>query len=450
MKIKYEIFVLMVIIYHASNALANYESGLLALKKQEYMIASKEFEAAAKDGIPEAQFRLGLLYEEGFGVNKDYNKALSWYREAAALGSAAAMEGIANFYAHGYAVKKDWIIAIDWLRKSSEAGNPFAWLYYKHSPIHFNTDDSYFKEQIAQTEDYFRRKAENGDVIAQTNLGYMYYSSMIETPDNIETSYSQAEGWFRKAAEKGNASAQNLLGEISNLHGGDQIESEKWYRLAAIQGNASSQYNLALIYLGPTDNRFPGKSVSKNIAKAKEWALKSSIQGYVPAQSLLGMLLISTGNSNRDYAEALVWLQKAVKRGDTDAQIMLGDVYVTGKGVKQDYNQAINWYRKAIDLANSGRAYVRLGLIYEEGLGVPKDAVQALQYYEKALTSDSSIRLDGKVDMKLASMYENGIGTTKNVQKSLQHYVSAASWGDIDAMKKLQAVFEKRPARSES
>ena len=42
--------------------------------------------SSAKNGDPEAQYNLGLLYEEGRGVEKDFGKALIWYHQAAKQG----------------------------------------------------------------------------------------------------------------------------------------------------------------------------------------------------------------------------------------------------------------------------------------------------------------------------------------------------------------------------
>ena len=55
--------------------------------------------------------------------------------------------------------------------------------------------------------------------------------------------YAEAMHWYRKAAEQGNAIAQFNLGVMySNGEGvkRDQTEAAKWYRLAAAQGNVSA------------------------------------------------------------------------------------------------------------------------------------------------------------------------------------------------------------------
>ena len=65
--------------------------------------------------------------------------------------------------------------------------------------------------------------------------------------------YAEAMHWYRKAAEQGNAIAQFNLGVMySNGEGikRDQTEAVKWYRLAAAQGNVSALCNLGVMYDG--------------------------------------------------------------------------------------------------------------------------------------------------------------------------------------------------------
>lgn len=50
-------------------------------------------------GHPEAQVRLGTMYEEGHGVEQDYDAAQQWYEKAAGQGYAEAGEKLAQLEA---------------------------------------------------------------------------------------------------------------------------------------------------------------------------------------------------------------------------------------------------------------------------------------------------------------------------------------------------------------
>jgi hypothetical protein len=61
----------------------------------------------AKDGDPEAQNRLGQIYELGIGTEPDYNEAAKFYLRAADAGSRAAALNLASLYDRGLGVPRD-------------------------------------------------------------------------------------------------------------------------------------------------------------------------------------------------------------------------------------------------------------------------------------------------------------------------------------------------------
>ena len=54
--------------------------------KQDYAEAFKWYKLAANQGLPGAANDLGVLYEDGTGVEKDYQQAARLYRAAATYG----------------------------------------------------------------------------------------------------------------------------------------------------------------------------------------------------------------------------------------------------------------------------------------------------------------------------------------------------------------------------
>jgi hypothetical protein len=66
------------------------------------------------------------MYARGFGVTKDYEKALEWYRKAAAGGSAMAENNIGIFYLKGLGIPRDRQEAIKWFRQAAAHGDPDA------------------------------------------------------------------------------------------------------------------------------------------------------------------------------------------------------------------------------------------------------------------------------------------------------------------------------------
>ena len=90
------------------------------------------------------------------------------------------------------------------------------------------------------------KKAEQGDVEAQFNLGYYYHSG-----EGVEQSEKKALYWWQKAAEQGHAEAQFNLGVVHEKGYGVEQSYEKaihWYTKAAEQGNTNAQNNFDATY----------------------------------------------------------------------------------------------------------------------------------------------------------------------------------------------------------
>jgi TPR repeat protein len=81
---------------------------------------------------------------------------------------------------------------------------------------------------------WYRKAAEQGNAIAQYNLGDMYRVGEGVPPDS-----TAAAGWYRKAAEQGYALAQNNLGVMYDNGEGvgqDDVSAYMWFNLAAANG----------------------------------------------------------------------------------------------------------------------------------------------------------------------------------------------------------------------
>ena len=68
----------------------------------------------AELGNAAAQYKLGVMYDQGQGVPQDYAQALSWYRKAADQEYAIAQMHIGSMYYDGRGVPKDHAQAHMW------------------------------------------------------------------------------------------------------------------------------------------------------------------------------------------------------------------------------------------------------------------------------------------------------------------------------------------------
>ena len=63
--------------------------------------ALKWFKVAAEQNVVEAMFTLGMMYEQGIGVNRDEEKAFQYYLQSAEGGYEDAQYRIGSIYLEG-------------------------------------------------------------------------------------------------------------------------------------------------------------------------------------------------------------------------------------------------------------------------------------------------------------------------------------------------------------
>ena len=93
---------------------------------QDYKTAVKWYKLAAKQGLVDAQYTLGVLYANGQGVPQDYKTAVKWYKLAAEQGDVSAQFYLGHMYHYGHGVPQDHKTAVKWYRLAAEQGNAFA------------------------------------------------------------------------------------------------------------------------------------------------------------------------------------------------------------------------------------------------------------------------------------------------------------------------------------
>ena len=66
---------------------------------------------------------MGIYYEEGKGIYRDYAQAVGWYHKAASKGNEYAMYNLGRCYDNGRGVTKNLKQANQWYRKAAEKGH---------------------------------------------------------------------------------------------------------------------------------------------------------------------------------------------------------------------------------------------------------------------------------------------------------------------------------------
>ncbi len=115
-------------------AFADFQDGVNAFENGDFAAALAEWKPLAEQGNTDAQYNLGLMYDNGDGVAQDDIEAMKWYTLAADLGDAKAQYKLGLMYNNGKGVPQDYKEAVKWYTLSVEQGdadaqNNFGFLY---------------------------------------------------------------------------------------------------------------------------------------------------------------------------------------------------------------------------------------------------------------------------------------------------------------------------------
>ncbi len=258
---------------------------------------------------------------------------------------------------------------------------------------HLNNKLSETLQPIPETTDLLvstLQAAENGDISAISNLGFMYAKGV-----GIDKNEADGLKWYRKAAELGHLTSQFNLGVMyAKGRGVEQnyVESLKWYKMAAEQGDLTAQATIGMMFA-------KGIGCDKKNELALHWYQKAAAKGDINSQYNLGNMYVKGIGTEVDEFEGFRWYQKAAEQGHPNAQSNLAYMYGKGQGIERDDKKSFEWYKKAAErgLAN---AQFNLGVIYAKGRGTDCDTNLAKKWYQKAADQgdENAIRALGNLE----------------------------------------------------
>ncbi len=201
---------------------------------------TKWVQRAAELGDRDAQYNLGVFYERGIGMSRDYFKAVAWYERAASQegGHRRAQFNLARLYASGKGIPPE----------SSNTTN------------------------LAEAAQWLHQAAQEGHTDAQVTLGIWY-----ELGRGVGRNPSEAVLWFRKAADRGFPEAQFHLAKMyakgSGVEG-DMLQAYMWYLLAhkgLHQRGKSEMERTVLSKLGDVKMEMNESEIMEAERLARQW-----------------------------------------------------------------------------------------------------------------------------------------------------------------------------------
>jgi V8-like Glu-specific endopeptidase len=101
---------------------AQLDDAVAAAHRGEYAVAIQLIFPMADKGDARAQFNIGYMYANGWGVQRDLAEAIKWYRRAAEQGLEIAQHSLGVAYFNGEGIARDNAEAARWFKRAAEQG----------------------------------------------------------------------------------------------------------------------------------------------------------------------------------------------------------------------------------------------------------------------------------------------------------------------------------------
>lgn len=252
------------IIFSATFARADIETADKAFADGAYLAARTAYVVEAEKGNTHAMFRIAEMYWKGLGMQKNNERALSWYTRAAEAGHVEAAYQTANMFMEGDVVLTNYTEAARLFELALDGG-----IYEAGLPLgRIYSTNVTGKVDMPRAVEMLEKAAldpSGGEHVREA----AYFLSQIYIGDNPGIEKSEATGlkWREIAAENGHIAATADVALRYFNGNGVQKDPDKAMRLmtfAAENGHAASQYNLGIFH-------YQGVGTDVNYAKALTW-----------------------------------------------------------------------------------------------------------------------------------------------------------------------------------
>ena len=178
------------------------------------------FKLTAEQGDAQAQYTLGLMYEEGDNVEKNNAESYKWYLRSASQGVAEAQYRLGLLYDFGQGVPKNEAEAAKWYKLAAMRDHPEA--LYQFARMHYSGLGG-LSPDLNKAFDFFRRAAKQGNTNSQNMLGEMYYSGA-----GVQQSYFHSYIWLSIAAHS-DESGSSVLASSAKALSTEDLEVAQTY-----------------------------------------------------------------------------------------------------------------------------------------------------------------------------------------------------------------------------
>ncbi|WP_306569624.1 MobP3 family relaxase, partial [Faecalispora jeddahensis] len=375
-------------------------------------------------------YLVGRMEYAGEGIERNYKKALQWYKLAASGGHIHSNYCVAKMYYAGESVLQDYDQAKKWYATAAEGKDKYA--YYALGKMYDTGTGVEQNDQIAAA--YFAQASEE-------DVPYAHYrlAQFCETGRGMEQDVEVAQILYAKALKafqeqelrQPDASTELKIAQMYLYGKGSELnieEAVKWFQQSSEKNEPRAMYQMALLYRD-------GIGIEANEIYAEDLFCKA-LAGFLQLEEetpsaqieykIAGMYARGDGTV-QDSEQAFQWYLTAAENGHSHGVYCVAKAYEAGNGTEQNMDSAIGWYKKAAD-SNDTYAMYALGKLYRDGAGVEMNPVTSFRYFAAAAQLGN-----GHAQYACASALLHGIGVQKDTGRAIQLYTDASMKGNYYA-----------------
>ncbi|MGD9969522.1 MAG: hypothetical protein AB7S65_03640, partial [Sulfuricurvum sp.] len=240
----------------------SFEDGIKAFDKKDYATAVKLWQPMAENGNMAAQYNLGILYENGYGVPRNDSEAFKWYLKAAEQGHIDAQYNVGVMYGAGVGIEKNDRQAQQWLSKAASQGDKEAKkiLETRYGGSAAMNVAAVKTEEKAQTPAITSKKSKSKKKRSKTSVPAPQESIAVAPVVPVAVQKPKAPEAATVVDPMPIVAAAPVQAEPVSVpavsspvlpaatEGNGMSEAAKWMMKSAKQGDPRAQYNLGLLY----------------------------------------------------------------------------------------------------------------------------------------------------------------------------------------------------------
>lgn len=403
--------------------------GLFLLKnaqtEEDYCQAASLLELASQRGMTSAMYRLGVMYETGKGLEKNFERAAELYKQAAEAGirEAQALYGVA--LKKGQGVERNFIQAETWLRKAALKGDIEAAVILGDMNGQGNEE---IPPNYIEALRWYTHAANNGHITATRALALLYLNGL-----GVTKSIEKAVEFLKKSSLAGDVESASILADIM-LKSSDQsmINEALSTCLSKISVHQPEiAYKTAIIHL----KNYNLTQKEEEAAQARHWLHHSQDQ-VVPAKLWLGKMKLGGIGGDKDIEGAYRLISSAAEDRMPEAQCLWASILLQSQSsdMGKIAMEALKLYKSAAEQDNVS-AMFSVAALYGGGNYLAPDRFKAQQWFERAANKGHS-----QAQLMLGRYYAKGLAGSVDLKQARFWFEKALQNGLKEAQKELETL----------